>query len=137
MMYAMFSKRFFWPALAIAFSLFILWIIVLADLGMSIYLSQYIRHLPFGDKIGHFVLYGMLAFLINLALTNRSVKLLGQPVLLGSILVLTFAFVEEFTQIAISTRNFEVWDMICDTAGVILFSRLALLVGNWLWSEEK
>jgi VanZ family protein len=124
-------KRFLWPSLAILFSLFICWIIFLADTGQKIFASTYVRHLPFGDKAGHFLLYGILAFLVNLALNNRKVNILSQRVLLGASLVLAFAVLEEFTQIYLSTRDFEVWDILCDLGGVICFSWLSIKVLVW------
>jgi VanZ family protein len=124
-------KQLFWPALALSFLTFICWIIIQADLGQSIALSKLVRHLPFGDKVGHFLLYGILAFLVNLALKNRKVIILGSQVLLGGTLVLAFALLEECTQMALSTRDFELWDMFCDLVGIVLFSWLALRVGDF------
>lgn len=119
-------KQLFWPALALSFLTFICWIIVQADLGQSIALSKLVRNLPYGDKMGHFLLYGILAFLVNLALKNRKLAIFGHQVLLGGLLVLVFALLEECTQIALSTRDFELWDMFCDLVGIVLFSWLAL-----------
>ena len=124
-------KQLFWPTLALSFLTFICWIIIQADLGQSIALSKLIRHLPYGDKMGHFLLYGILAFLVNLALKNRKLTIFGHQVLLGSLLVLVFALLEECTQMALSTRDFELWDMFCDLVGIVLFSWLALRVGDF------
>jgi VanZ family protein len=123
-------KQLFWPVMALSFLTFIFWIIIQADLGQSIALSRLVRGLPFGDKIGHFLLYGILAFLVNLALKNRTIAISGQQVLLGGVLVLIFALLEECTQMALSTRNFELWDMFCDLVGIVFFSWLALRVGR-------
>ena len=125
-------KRFFWPTLALGFLLFICWIIFLADTGQKIFASSYVRHLPFGDKAGHFLLYGLLAFLANLALDNKRIRVFSYQVLLGAVLVLIFAIAEEFTQIMLSTRDFELLDIVCDLGGVALFSWLSLKVANWL-----
>lgn len=116
--------------MALSFLMFIFWIIIQADLGQSIALSKLVRQLPLGDKMGHFLLYGVLAFLVNLAFKNRQIALLGRPVLLGGVLVLVFALLEECTQLALSTRDFELWDMFCDLVGIVLFSWLALHYGQ-------
>lgn len=116
--------------MALSFLMFIFWIIIQADLGQSIALSKLVRQLPLGDKMGHFLLYGVLAFLVNLAFKNRQIALLGRPVLLGGVLVLVFALLEECTQLALSTRDFELWDMFCDLVGIVLFSWLALYYGQ-------
>lgn len=124
-------KRFFWPAAAGAFLTFIFWIIFRADTGQPTALSSLVRHLPFGDKMGHFLLYGILAFMVNLALKNRRIMIYRWRWLLGSVLVLIFALLEECTQAALPTRNFELWDMVCDTLGIVLFSALALRFDTW------
>jgi VanZ family protein len=124
-------KRFFWPTAAVVFLTFIFWIIFRADTGQPTALSSLVRHLPFGDKMGHFLLYGMLAFLVNLALKNRKLKVLGRSCLLGSVMVLVFALLEECTQALLPTRNFELWDMVCDTLGIVLFSAFALRFDTW------
>jgi VanZ family protein len=126
-------RRFFWPTLALGFLFFICWTIFLADTGQKTFASSYVRHLPFGDKAGHFILYGLLAFLANLALDNKRIRVFSYRVLLGAMLVLTFAVLEEFTQIMLSTRDFELWDIACDLGGVACFSWLSLKVAAW-WS---
>ena len=54
--------------LAILFSLFIVLIIVLADVGVLSRTLRFLHAIPYGDKAGHFILYGTLVLLINLAL---------------------------------------------------------------------
>lgn len=113
--------------LAILFTLFILLIIVMADAGI---LAQYLGFLylyPYGDKVGHFVLYGILAFLLDLALfhsaPNQSRKSLA--VKCGLILALLIG-IEEFSQQFFSNRTFDLVDLACSYLGVIFFSWLAL-----------
>jgi VanZ family protein len=115
-------------AIAIVFFIFICWIIFTADMGQVNPHLQQVRKLPYGDKVGHFTLFGLLAFLVNLALNNKTVKILSFPVLLGSLLVGVFAILEEFTQIAFATRQFEFGDMFCDILGIAGFSWLSLKI---------
>lgn len=128
-------QKFFTTAAAVLFFLFICWTILRADLNQSSPLVKIIRQFKYGDKAGHFLLYGMLAFLVNLAFNNRRLAIMSFRPLLGAVLVGTFAILEEFTQIALSSRTFEWWDMACDVAGISLFSYLALrfeeLKVNW------
>lgn len=126
------NQRFFKIAAAGLFFLFICWTIFRADMGQSSVWVKNVRHIQHGDKAGHFLLYGMLAFLVNLALNNRRIRLGGIRVLLGALLVGTFAILEEFTQIALPSRNFEWWDMVCDIAGIWLFSHLAIRMDRLL-----
>lgn len=122
------SRRIFTVAAATLFFLFICWTILRADLNQNSELVMALRHIKYGDKAGHFLLYGMLAFLVNLAFENRRIMVGRVRILLGALLVGTFAILEEFTQIALASRSFEWWDMACDVAGIWLFSLLALRV---------
>ena len=56
--------------LTILFALFIILVIILADLGMLDILG-FVNRIPFGDKIGHFVLYGILTLLLDLTSFSR------------------------------------------------------------------
>ena len=115
--------------LAILFGIFVILIIVLADAGT---LPRYLGPLydfPNGDKVGHFFLFGILAFLIDLtifqALPDRSRRLL--VVICGLILALAIT-VEEFSQQYFSSRTFDLIDLACSYLGVIFLSRLALKI---------
>ena len=56
--------------LTVLFTLFIILIIILADMGKLGMLALLYR-VPFADKVGHFILYGILVLLINLTLFRR------------------------------------------------------------------
>jgi len=49
------------------FTLFIILIIVLADQG-NLGILKVVNEIPYGDKAGHFILYGMLTLLLDLTL---------------------------------------------------------------------
>lgn len=121
-------RRHLFIILATSFFLFICYVIFAADTGQSIFLAKQVRHLPFGDKAGHFILYGILAFLVNLALGNRQIQLARHHLLLGSVIVTTFAIGEEFTQIFLASRSFELADIMCDLLGIYVFGKLAVRV---------
>jgi VanZ family protein len=115
--------------LAVVFALFIILIIVMADAGV---LSQYLGFLysyPFGDKVGHFVLYGILTLLINLALfhsrPDQSRRLLALQC--GLILALLIGL-EEFSQQFFANRTFDLIDLAFSYLGVIGFSALAVVI---------
>jgi VanZ family protein len=112
--------------LTILFALFIILIIVLADLG-RLGILQTVNRIPFGDKAGHFILYGILTLLINLTLF-RSVPFQsrkGVAVISGLILVLLIGL-EEFSQRNFSSRTFSLGDLTASYLGVIFFSWIAL-----------
>ena len=108
------------------FGLFIICIIVLANNGMLSILG-FVNQIPYGDKIGHFVLYGILTLLIDLALFR------SRPDLSRNLIVLQVAFMlalliglEEYSQKFISSRTFSLVDLVFGYVGVILFSWIAL-----------
>ncbi|MEP6896850.1 MAG: VanZ family protein [Chloroflexota bacterium] len=111
--------------LTVLFSLFIIVIIVLADMGKLGILHILTAHNL--DKVGHFVLYGILILLFDLtlihALPNRSPKLV--VVSIGLILAVLIG-AEEFSQKLFPTRTFDLIDLTASYLGVIFFLWLAL-----------
>lgn len=107
------------------FVLFIVLIIVLADMGKLG--SLFIMRLPYADKAGHFILYGILALLINLSLF-RSLPLRSRKwaaVISGLTLSLLIGL-EEFSQQYFANRTFSLSDLSASYLGVIVFSWLAM-----------
>ena len=112
--------------LTILFTLFIILIIILADTGnLGIFAILY--HVPYADKLGHFILYGILALLINLTLFRSlpSQNRIGVAVLSGLILIVLIG-IEEFSQRSLSNRTFSLEDLSASYLGVIVFSWLAI-----------
>ena len=81
--------------------------------------------IPWGDKIGHFTLFGMLALLLNMAIKFCQIKIHTRRFHLGSVIVFVFAIIEEFSQLAFSTRTFDLVDMLFDLLGVGILSSIA------------
>ena len=105
-------------------------IVFLADKRTTQYLFKAIRNLPYGDKIGHFLLMGFFSFLLNLALSARTVSAWKFRYLLGSLIVLTVVTAEEFSQIFIRGRTFDLGDLAADFLGIFLFGELARFICN-------
>ncbi len=116
------------------FFLFIIWLIIQANLDAQNIIMDIGHAIPWGDKIGHFMLFGTLALLINVALRFRQIKLRRRLFHLGSLIVFGFATLEEFTQLAMSTRTFDVVDMMFDLLGIGTLSSVAFrrFVIHWL-----
>ena len=111
---------------AILFALFIVLIIILADAGRLGILAL-VSRLPFGDKAGHFLLYGILTLLLDLSFFN-SFPLQHRTrlaVKIGLILVV-LSGLEEFSQQFFTNRSFDLVDLMFSYLGVICFSWLAL-----------
>jgi len=127
--------------LAILFAFLLLVIIVLADMGALPRYLQLINDLPYGDKAGHFMLYGILTLLVDLALfrsppdpsaaaSTRSAQGLGMSRRLlaiksGLVLALLIGL-EEFSQQFFADRTFSLEDLAASYLGLIFFSWLAL-----------
>ena len=117
---------FYEAAFAILFGLFIVGIIVLADLGMLDILG-FVNRIPYGDKAGHFILYGILTLLIDLALfrprpdTSRRLLVFRVALILALLIGL-----EEFSQKYFPDRTFDRVDLAFSYLGVIFFSWVAM-----------
>ncbi|MFK7821693.1 MAG: VanZ family protein [Planctomycetaceae bacterium] len=108
------NVRFVLPA--ILFFAFICWIIYLANSGDNSLVFRMVRSVPFGDKIGHAVLFGLLAFLANLAFRWRFSRVVWLQV--GSLSVLAFAVIEEFSQALNPHRTLDAVDVVADVFGI-------------------
>ena len=107
---------------AVAFVSFLGWIIFLADTARPSVFFEVVGRIPYGDKLGHLVLFGTLAWLLNRSLRYRTLSGRPLPLPLGTVLAFLFAAVEELTQLAFRSRNFDLTDLAADLAGITLFS---------------
>lgn len=114
--------------LAALYILVLAGIVVLADIKETQYLFRPVRRLPYGDKIGHFLLMGMFSFIVNLILKARTIRVWKLKYLLGSLIVLAIVTAEEFSQIFICGRSFDLTDLAADFSGIIVFGEIARLV---------
>jgi len=108
--------------LPLGFFIFISFIIFLADTADHNFAFDLLGQVPYGDKIGHVVLYGVMALLLNYGLKFKSYKFFGFNMQLGAIIVLTFAGLEEISQYWFPSRTCDVVDFVADMVGVVLFS---------------
>lgn len=115
---------FYMKYLAAFFLLFIICIVILADRGQLGPL-EFLYDFPYGDKFGHFILFGLLNLFFTLAflraLPNRNSYRVALAV--GLILALAIA-AEEYSQQYFSTRTFDLIDLAASYLGV--------LAGGWI-----
>ena len=110
----------------ILFALFILLIIVLADLG-KLGIFGTLNSIPYGDKAGHFILYGILTLLLDLTLIQARPHQSPKRIILSTGLILALLIgVEEFSQQFFANRTFSLIDLLFSYLGVIFFSMLAV-----------
>jgi VanZ family protein len=112
-------------ALALMYFGLIALIIFLADRSDSQFIFAWIRAIPGGDKVGHFILIGGFAFVVNYSLSCREFRLGTRHFLLGSAIVLALTVAEEFSQIFIPYRTFDLVDLLFDFLGIWNFGLLA------------
>ncbi len=112
--------------ITVLFTIFIIFVIVLADSGNIPPFIRSIYDFKNGDKLGHFILYGLLTFFItrtflfSLPSKSRSWVTLS----IGLILALGIAL-EEFSQKYFSTRTFDLIDLSASFLGVLVGGRAA------------
>jgi VanZ family protein len=80
-----------------------------------------LRHVPFADKIFHFILMGLLAYVVVATVPGRSPR----PVL-RIVLLMAVVLAEELSQLWLPDRRFELADLAADLAGISCFALLAL-----------
>ena len=112
------------------FALFIILIIVLADKG-ELGLLRLINQIPYGDKVGHFILYGILTLLINLTLL-RSLPFQSPRwvTVISSLILALLIGIEELSQQFFASRTVSFQDLFAGYLGVFFFSWLALRINK-------
>jgi VanZ family protein len=111
---------------AILFALFIVLIIILADAG-SLGILAAVNQIPFGDKAGHFLLYGILALLINLSLFRAFPQYRpSQIIIVSGFILFVLIGAEEYSQQYFARRSYDLVDLMFSYLGVIFFSWLAI-----------
>jgi VanZ family protein len=113
--------------LSIIYILFLAVVIAVADFQGTNFFA-FLRYIPFGDKIGHFCLAGMLSLLVNLALRARTFRVWKAKCLLGTALVSAIVLLEELSQMRIGGRTFDLGDVLFDFAGIVVFGEIARLI---------
>ena len=119
------NRRAFW-ILTGSFILFLAAVITWANRGTMPRLLVLLYAFPAGDKVGHFLLMGILALLVNMGLGARRLPLGRRRVLVGSLVVAVIITLEEASQLFLPNRTFSLSDLAMGYLG-ILVSRYPLL----------
>jgi hypothetical protein len=109
--------------LTVIYLLILAGIIAIADYKSTSYLLNFVGNIPFGDKIGHFILFGFCAFLVNLSLGGRNFGIGNFRLIVAIIITL-----EEITQIFVRGRTFSSIDLLCGYAGILIFGEVARMI---------
>ena len=100
-------------------------VICVADLGIARPFFDWINRHTGGDKVGHFILLGGLAFTFNCALGGRCARIDPLSIQLGGLLIALAITGEEFSQIWIPSRTFDWGDLAANYAGIACADWLA------------
>ncbi len=115
---------------AVLFGVFIVAVIVLADTRHLGFLGR-LYDFPYGDKVGHFLLFGLLSLLVNLAVLERWRESEAWHVVLGvSLILVGLIGLEEFSQRFFPARTSSIWDLTASYLGVALFAWAALRIAG-------
>ncbi len=104
-----------WPQLAVVF--------VASQLAYLDLLPPYLLNWPYSDKLLHFLLFGMVAFWLNVWLNGKSLRLFRPAVSLPLAVVVPFgvAVVEECLQALSTIRTASLADLAFDLFGMLVF----------------
>jgi len=78
--------------------------------------------IPYGDKLGHFFLFGFLALGTNIVFKLRGIRICNITVPYGAIAIASIAVIEEISQKFTPGRTFDINDIMASLAGIIVFS---------------
>jgi len=112
--------------IALAYAALLAAIVVAADAGWLPRFAERLHDLPFGDKVLHFTMFGLLALAANLALASRGRRSLARAIVIGSIFVLIVATAEEYSNRYLLRRDWSLGDLTANYAGVACFGLLPL-----------
>lgn len=106
--------------LAFLFTLFIIAVIILANLDAFPPFVRKLYDFPNGDKLGHLILFGLLNFFLTSAFLTRFTHDPKRVALsVGLILALAVA-AEEYSQRFFSARTFDMVDLMASYVGVFI-----------------
>jgi VanZ family protein len=112
----------------ISFLCFLGAVIFIVDNDLGDGLFRFMNYVPGGDKTGHFLLMGTLCLLMNLWLNHRVLRISGFALLFGTLITIGLVTVEEFSQIFVKSRTFDLIDLAADYLGIIAFDFIARLI---------
>ncbi len=112
--------------------MFVSWIIFQANIGANNLFFSWIRTIPYGDKIGHFCIFGFLTFVSLFASRFHHFYLKRLRVYSAALAVTVVVIAEEISQGFIPSRTLDAGDLIADMAGIVLFSVGAIWLNNQL-----
>ena len=113
---------------AFSFGLFVIAVVISANLGYGAKWWPFIDRIPYGDKLGHIGLFGTLGFLCNLAFPNFRIPHLPRCITAITFVILILVSLEEISQAFIPNRHCHLFDWLADVAGLAIGQLAAVLL---------
>lgn len=112
------------------FVAFVLWVIFMANTGQDMWLFEFTRKVPFGDKLGHFFVFGSLTLMANLASRGSLIRFKFGSIYWGSLAVIIFVTLEELSQYFFAARTLDLFDYLANLIGILCFTGMSREVMN-------
>jgi len=119
---------------AIGFLLAFAVVISIADTSQGMHLFSFVKHVPGSDWTGHFLVFGLLAAAMNQALDFRRASIFATTIPVGSLIAFLIAVIDEFSQLWIQSRTFDLTDLLFDFAGIVVVS---VCTARWMAMTKK
>ena len=103
--------------IAIGFVVFLAMIIILADYRHLPSFITMLYSFPYGDRIGHFVLFGLLLLLLRIAFPVPLIRIMNRNFPVLTLVLAVIIVVEEISQIFIPARTFSWGNLAASLAG--------------------
>ena len=111
--------------LTLLYIVFIIYIMFLANSGQANSLFDVINNIPYGDKFGHAILFGLMASGLSIATNFSHYSIIGFKLYTGAIVIFLFALAEEFSQVYLPNRTFDLIDLFASFIGIFSFPAIS------------
>ncbi|WP_168926907.1 VanZ family protein [Shewanella donghaensis] len=112
--------------MGLSFTVFIAWIIFQANTGGNNIFFDIMHGVPYGDKFGHFGLFGTLT-MFAIIISRFSYFRVGRlKIYYGALVISVFVICEEVSQAFIPSRTFDLVDLVAGGIGIALFTLLTI-----------
>ena len=111
---------------AFSFGLFVIAVVISANLGYGESFWSFIHSTRNADKLGHIGLFGTLGFLCNLAFPNFRIRHLPRCITAITFVILILVSLEEISQAFIPNRHCDLFDWLADVVGLAIGQIAAL-----------
>src|SRR5690242_15551885 len=119
--------------MALLFTLFIVLVILSANIGLVGQWFGWLYNFPNGDKVGHFLLMGSLALLLNLGFPDAQVGSRAFHLSKPSLILASLVTLEEFSQSFFPNRHASLLDLCAGLAGIFSLGAFgAYLRRRWI-----